>query len=295
MFEPVKVELWRDGAMFREFVAHRSDELKFRIELMTGVAWLDVREQYMVMMAMKLDRFAHPWQVCHSYEKWGGWQQEVAEIEVRMQRMTTEREDLRAEWYREWYLAETAYAGRIPRPPKIYWLGMALSAIWLLAYLLIYPSLPLVWAGTHWKGLGVPDGCQPWTAICEMQQGEAVLHEARGRYLDRVAEMPAAELAVDLEMREFIAHAARVRFADQCAACHGALGAGIPTAQDMAPVLTDVVWLHGGSVAEIQASIQSDKVHPFGLSRRMDEPTARMMAVYVHQLATGVAASVKED
>lgn len=79
-----------------------------------------------------------------------------------------DRADLRDEWYG----FDRAY---IQNPPKIYWFGMWLSAIWLVVYLLIYPSIPLPWAQTHWQGLGVPNGCQPWTAICEMQQDERAL------------------------------------------------------------------------------------------------------------------------
>ena len=201
--------------------------------------------------------------------------------------MIEEDEDIRAEWYREWHLYYLAYAGRIPRPPLIYWIGMSLSAIWLVSYLVIYPSIPFPSEQTHWKGMGVSGGCQPWTAICEMQQGEVVLQEARGKYFAKVQKKSAAELAEDLEMTEFISHAGHVRFEDQCAGCHGHNGAGISINPMVAPVLNHAAWLHGSSVAEIQASIRSDKVHPFGLNRRMDEPTARLMAVYVNMLWQG--------
>lgn len=76
----------------------------------------------------------------------------------------TERVDLRAEWYRDF----DPWAASRPRIPVLYWIGMVASAVWLVAYLLIYPSIPL--PGGHWRGLGEPGGCQPWTAICEQER-----------------------------------------------------------------------------------------------------------------------------
>jgi hypothetical protein len=79
--------------------------------------------------------------------------------------------DLRSEWYAEF----DVYAASINRPPRIYWLGMILSVIWLICYLIIYPSIPMVTSYGYWQGLGVPGGCQPWTAICELQKSKEEL------------------------------------------------------------------------------------------------------------------------
>lgn len=77
--------------------------------------------------------------------------------------MENKRMDCRAEWYRDF----DPLAASKPHIPRIYWLGMLASAIWLVAYLLIYPSIPL--PGGHSRGIGEPGGCQPWTAICEQE------------------------------------------------------------------------------------------------------------------------------
>lgn len=94
--------------------------------------------------------------------------------------VTQDRIDTRGEWFREWDM-HASYVNRIPR---WYWLGMVLSALWLVVYLVIYPSIPLLTG--HWQGLGVPGGCRPWTAICKLNNAQAKLDEVRAPYLEKV-------------------------------------------------------------------------------------------------------------
>jgi peptidoglycan-associated lipoprotein len=110
------------------------------------------------------------------------------------------RVDLRSEWYAEF----NEYAASINRPPRIYWVGMVLSAIWLVGYLIIYPSIPMVTSHGHWQGIGMPGGCRPWTAICEMQRAEDELNEIRRNTPSRQREKSTGELAAsvaDAELR----------------------------------------------------------------------------------------------
>ncbi|MDD2774438.1 MAG: hypothetical protein PHU06_00635 [Gallionella sp.] len=185
---------------------------------------------------------------------------------------TQDREDLRDEWYG----FDQAY---IQNLPKIYWVGLWLSAGWLVMYLLIYPSIPLPWAQTHWQGLGVPNGCQAWTAICEMRQGERAFADVRGRYLDQINDQTVVELAADLALLEFIDRAGYVTFADHCAACHGKFGAGLPNMP--APALNQA---HIDDVSRIYAQLQNPVRHSFGLTKRWDATQLKLLAVYVRQL-----------
>jgi cytochrome c oxidase cbb3-type subunit 3 len=193
-----------------------------------------------------------------------------------------QRYDDRGEWFREW----DPWNSTINVPPNWYWLGMALSALWVVIYLLIYPSIPLV--NGHWQGLGVPGGCQPWTAICEMQQGESVVNEVRGRYLDKIQKASVEEVLADSGLSEFVQSAGKVRFDDHCAACHGTHGIGTAGFADIAPVLNDEVWLHGGQMKAIKQSIENPKFHPAGLIQRNDELHTKILAVYVYKLGGGV-------
>lgn len=94
MFEPVRIELWRNGSSFSEFVARQPSDLNCRVEMMTGLGWVDVGDQHRMLIEMELEQLVQPNRVCNNYRKWGDLQQEVVEIEVRMQRMATEKEDL---------------------------------------------------------------------------------------------------------------------------------------------------------------------------------------------------------
>jgi cytochrome c oxidase cbb3-type subunit 3 len=97
------------------------------------------------------------------------------------------------------------------------------------------------------------------------------------------------------------ARAARgaVTFAEQCSACHGATGQG--DRSQGAPVLTDAEWMRAGPSAAaaqnwtaIRASILRQlEVGGGGVmptwQSRLDAPTIRALAIYVHSLGGGEA------
>lgn len=66
-----------------------------------------------------------------------------------------------------------------------------------------------------------------------------------------------------------------------CAACHGADGKGNPALG--APNLTDHVWLHGGSVADIEKSIgEGRQGHMPAWSSRLSDDQIHVLAAYVY-------------
>lgn len=75
-------------------------------------------------------------------------------------------------------------------------------------------------------------------------------------------------------------------YQEQCAACHGATGAGDRTFG--APSLIDDVWLYGGSREEIRRQIELGRngVMPTW-ERRFDDGTIRALAYYVHEMGGG--------
>ena len=87
MPHPVKLELSKHGRVFEERIVEGPDDLNCRIEMMTGIGWLDAAPLYQKMLDENRDRISETFRVCHSYEKWGGWQQETVDIKVRMQRL----------------------------------------------------------------------------------------------------------------------------------------------------------------------------------------------------------------
>jgi cytochrome c oxidase cbb3-type subunit 3 len=75
-------------------------------------------------------------------------------------------------------------------------------------------------------------------------------------------------------------------FADNCAACHGDKGQGN---EDLgAKQLNNGIWLYGGDKATIVTTITYARNSSMpAWSERFDEPTLKMLAVYVHSLGGG--------
>ncbi len=79
-------------------------------------------------------------------------------------------------------------------------------------------------------------------------------------------------------------------FGENCAACHGAAGAGLPDRG--APALNDAIWLYGGSEAAVKAQILAPRhgVMP-GWKDRLDPVTIKMLSAYVHSRGGGQQAA----
>ena len=79
-------------------------------------------------------------------------------------------------------------------------------------------------------------------------------------------------------------------FADNCAACHGAAGEGMPTMG--APALNDAIWLYGGTVGAVKKQILAPRhgVMP-AWQGRLDPVTIKMLAAYVHSRGGGQRAA----
>jgi cytochrome c oxidase cbb3-type subunit 3 len=102
--------------------------------------------------------------------------------------------------------------------------------------------------------------------------------EAVADHVLRLAGLPVQQSA-DL------ARGAKV-FAENCAACHGEAGKG--NRELGAPNLTDAVWLYGSSRAVIIEGLVNGRgaVMPAWIGR-LDEPTIKSLAIYVHSLGGG--------
>jgi len=83
-------------------------------------------------------------------------------------------------------------------------------------------------------------------------------------------------------------------YADNCAACHGADGAGMT--EMGAPALNDAIWLYGGTEAAVSKQILAPRhgVMP-GWKDRLDPVTIKMLAAYVHSRGGGQQAAPAQD
>ena len=79
-------------------------------------------------------------------------------------------------------------------------------------------------------------------------------------------------------------------FADNCAACHGSAGEGMPAMG--APALNDAIWLYGSSEAAVTKQILAPRhgVMP-AWKGRLDPVTIKMLAAYVHSRGGGQKAA----
>jgi cytochrome c oxidase cbb3-type subunit 3 len=75
-------------------------------------------------------------------------------------------------------------------------------------------------------------------------------------------------------------------FADNCAACHGPNGGGLPAMGG--PALNDAIWLYGSTQAEVKRQILAPRhgVMP-AWQGRLDPVTIKMLAAYVHSRGGG--------
>ncbi len=150
------------------------------------------------------------------------------------------------------------------QPPKWWMLGLTASALWVVAYWVIYPAVPVALAGWHFQGVGVAGMDGKWTAIKELAVDQARLDAVRAPYEDKIKNMTPAAIVADRELSEYVNRSGRVLFADNCSACHGQNGAGSNQSNVgfkaherglMAPILLDDDWLYGGTIDTIHETI----------------------------------------
>jgi len=153
------------------------------------------------------------------------------------------------------------------QPPRWWMLGLTASAVWVVVYWLMYPSVPFWTSGDFFKGIGLPATGQ-WTAIKELAEDQAVLDAVRKPYEDKLKNMTPAAILADSEMSEYVTRSGKVLFSDNCAACHGQNGVGseqkgakfaVREQGLMAPILLDDDWLFGGKIDDIHASISGGR------------------------------------
>lgn len=132
-------------------------------------------------------------------------------------------------------------------PPAWWRIGFHASWIFVVIYTILYPSWPLI--SSHTKGI------MEWTSIGEYKQDLQAIDDVRAPYENKLKDMPAAAILADEDLSNYVVRSAKVLFGDNCSACHGAGGQGIPGF----PVLADDDWLYGGTIADIEMSITAGR------------------------------------
>lgn len=130
-------------------------------------------------------------------------------------------------------------------PLPRWWLYVFYATIAIsLVYYVLYPAIPFI--------SGHTTGTLGYTAREELQTELAAAKAAQAQYIEKIAAKTPAEIEADPELLNFALAGGKAAFADNCAPCHGAGGAGRPGF----PSLADDVWLWGGSIDTIQQTVR---------------------------------------
>ncbi|KAA2237970.1 cytochrome-c oxidase, cbb3-type subunit III [Salinarimonas soli] len=149
-------------------------------------------------------------------------------------------------------------------PLPRWWLNVFyVTIVWALLYAIAYPAIPLIHSATG--------GLFGWNTRSAVERDLAALSQQRGARLDVLKSASLEEIAGNPTMLTFARAAGKAAFADNCAACHG-VGAGGAKGY---PNLNDDDWLWGGTLAEVQQTIQ------YGIRSGHDQARAGAMPAFV--------------
>jgi len=130
-------------------------------------------------------------------------------------------------------------------PLPTWWIYVFYATIvWSAGYVIVYPAIP--WFTGHTSGIS------GYTARGEVGKDVAAARAAQGQWRAKIEQSSLEEIAKNPDLRSFALAGGRAAFADNCAPCHGTGGAG----GKGYPNLNDDDWLWGGSLKEINTTLQ---------------------------------------
>ncbi len=133
----------------------------------------------------------------------------------------------------------------LTNPPPRWWsIAFIMSFVWLIAYIIIYPSIPYV--NDYSRGV------TGWSQLQEYKDAVAKYDAIRAPYIAKLEKMSAEDILGDQEMKNFANSYTKALFGDRCASCHGSNGQGV---EKMFPVLNDDDWLFGGTLQDVTDTI----------------------------------------
>jgi len=116
---------------------------------------------------------------------------------------------------------------------------IAFSVVWML----LYPSLPL--GTSYFRGL------LGYSQRQDLARDMTAAAALRAPMVDRIRSLPLEQVQADPDLAAFALTGGKALFAENCAACHAAGGAG----RAGFPALVDDDWIWGGSLARIEQTI----------------------------------------
>jgi cytochrome c oxidase cbb3-type subunit 3 len=130
-----------------------------------------------------------------------------------------------------------------PLPRWWLWIFYA-TIVWSIGYWIVYPAWPLL--------SGYTGGMFNWRSRTAIVEDMAALKAKRGDMMTKLAAAAPAQIIATPELLGFARAVAKPVFAENCAPCHGAGGAGAKGY----PNLNDDDWLWGGKLADLEQTIR---------------------------------------
>jgi len=130
-------------------------------------------------------------------------------------------------------------------PLPRWWLWLFyLTIIWGIGYWIVYPAWPLVSSFTT--------GMFGWSSRAAVTAELGELKAQRAPMTDKLVKTALADIKSDQSLSDFTYAQGRAAFRENCGPCHGAGGGGAKGY----PNLNDNDWLWGGTLAQIQLTIE---------------------------------------
>lgn len=166
-------------------------------------------------------------------------------------------------------------------PMPKWWVYVFITCvIWAFGYCVLYPSVPY--------GTGHTNGLLGYSSRKRVDAEVAAVHASHADAMARIASLPFAQIRADRGLMEMAVTSSRITFAENCAPCHGAGGAGRPGY----PALAAGAWIWGGSFDDLQQTVQhgirsndpearQSQMPAFGTSGALDNAQIEQVADYV--------------
>jgi cytochrome c oxidase cbb3-type subunit III len=129
-----------------------------------------------------------------------------------------------------------------PLPRWWLWLFYA-TIVWAIGYMIVYPAWPLI--------VSYSQGVLGWHSRDAVATEITNLKTQRAPLMDKLAAASLSQIVADPQLMDFARAVGKSAFAENCAPCHGAGGAGAKGY----PNLNDDYWLWGGKLADIEHTI----------------------------------------
>ncbi|MDJ0610080.1 MAG: cytochrome-c oxidase, cbb3-type subunit III [Kiloniellales bacterium] len=177
--------------------------------------------------------------------------------------------------------------------PKWWLYTFYATVLFSAVYVVLYPAIPGISSYTK----GVLD----WSRRAQLEGEIIQARERQGEFRAAIAERTPEEIRSDDNLLSFALAGGNAAFADNCAACHAAGGAGRPGGY---PILADDDWIWGGTLDDIQTTLfygiranhedtRESEMPAFGEILEREQILA--MAEYVKGMSNGTADAGSES